>query len=301
VTGSSMLPFLRDGDVVVLEPAPAPRLGDIVLVQTDPLGAAKRYVLHRIVRMDGGAAFFIRGDAQPQCEGPLERQAVLGRVVTASHDGCDYFLDRGWWRLAGRVWLVVHPLGFGLLQLAGFIRRVGGWALRHLQRVYAWRVLAKRFHPAYGIYEATPNDLMALYTRSTPSTDCPPSTEKDANPYLTNYVAKSGSSVMGLVRLMRHPEADIPQVGYWLYSLTVRTRYRGMGIGEALTRRVIEQARAEGALELFLRVFEDNAPALALYRKLGFEQVTLPALEADLVADVQKYRRRRLPLRKPLG
>jgi ribosomal protein S18 acetylase RimI-like enzyme len=106
---------------------------------------------------------------------------------------------------------------------------------------------------------------------------------------------------MGLVRLMRHPEADIPQVSYWLYSLTVRTRYRGMGIGEALTRRVIEQARAEGALELFLRVFEDNAPALALYRKLGFEQVTLPALDADLVADVQKYRRRRLPLRKPLG
>jgi len=161
VTGSSMLPFLRDSDVVELEPAPAPRLGDMVLVQADPPGAAERYVLHRIVRMDGGAAFFIRGDAQPLCEGPFTPDAVLGRVVTASRDGRDYSLDRGWWRLAGRVWLVVHPLGIGLLQLAGFIRRVGGWALRHLQRVYAWRVLAKHFHLAYVIHEATPNDLMA--------------------------------------------------------------------------------------------------------------------------------------------
>lgn len=110
-------------------------------------------------------------------------------------------------------------------------------------------------------------------------------------------MAKSNSEVLGLVRLMRHPEADFPYVGYWLYSLTVRPRYRGLGIGEALTRRVVEQARAEGAREVFLRVFDDNTPALALYSKLGFEPVTLPALEEDLGADVQKYGRRRIPLK----
>jgi ribosomal protein S18 acetylase RimI-like enzyme len=49
-----------------------------------------------------------------------------------------------------------------------------------------------------------------------------------------------------------------------------------------------------------LCVFENNAPAIALYRELGFERVVLPALEAELAADVQKYGRRRVTLRKPL-
>ena len=125
-----------------------------------------------------------------------------------------------------------------------------------------------------------------------------PASERNANPNLTNYVAKSGAEVIGLVRLMRHPEADFPHIGYWLYSLTIRTRYRGMGIGEAFTQRVIDKAQADGAPELFLNVFEDNDPAIALYRKLSFERVVLPALEEELAADVEKYGRRRVTLRK---
>ena len=128
-----------------------------------------------------------------------------------------------------------------------------------------------------------------------------PASERNANPNLTNYVARRGEEVLGLVRLMRHPETDFPHTGHWLYSLTVRTRYRGIGVGEALTRRVIDQSRPEGASELCLCVFENNSPAIALYRKLGFERVVLPALAAELAADVQEYGRRRVTLRKPLG
>jgi ribosomal protein S18 acetylase RimI-like enzyme len=73
-----------------------------------------------------------------------------------------------------------------------------------------------------------------------------------------------------------------------------------MGIGTALTQRVIDQSRVEGAAELLLALFEDNVPAIALYRALGFERVVLSALEAKLAADVQKYGRRRLALRKVL-
>ena len=57
VTGGSMFPFLRDGDVVELEPALTLRLGDMVLVQTDSSDVIERYVLHRIVRWVDGAAF----------------------------------------------------------------------------------------------------------------------------------------------------------------------------------------------------------------------------------------------------
>lgn len=149
VTGSSMLPFLRDSDVVELEPAPAPRLGDMVLVQTDPPGAAERYVLHRIVRMDGGAAFFIRGDAQPYCEGPFKPDAVLGRVATVRRNGRARALGRGLWRLAGLVWIRCTPFGLWLLWMAARIRGIGGRVVRGLQRMPVFRAQVKRFRPAY--------------------------------------------------------------------------------------------------------------------------------------------------------
>jgi ribosomal protein S18 acetylase RimI-like enzyme len=274
VSGTSMLPFLRDNDVVELAPAPALRPGSAVLVRIeDRQGAAERYVLHRIVRMDGSGTFSIRGDAQRHSEGPFTSDAVLGVVTTAWRNGRMRPLDRGLWRIAGRVWLGVHPLGAGLLRAAGVVRRVGGRALRRLQRAPAWRAWAKRFRPAYAIHEATSSDLVMLdATLAATDTPCLLGAEQHANPRLTNYVAMSGPGEIGLVRLMRHPEADSPHVGYWLYSLEVRPRYRGMGIGEALTQRVIDQSRVEGAEELFLYVFEDNLSAIALYRKLGFER-----------------------------
>jgi signal peptidase I len=297
VNGSSMLPFINDGDVVELEPIrTALALGDVVLAES----AAGHYVLHRVVRLLGDSVW-LRGDAQAHREGPLPRLAVFGRADTVRRNGRVYALDRGWRRLAGRVWLGVHPLGAGSFRLTGLPRRVGGWSLRRLQRAPAWRAWAKRFGPAYVIQEANSSDINKLYARFALSDGQGLlSSEQDADPNSTGHVAMSGSKVIGLVRLMRHPESDFPHVGHWLYSLEVVRRYRGLGIGEALTRRVMEQAHAEGAPELFLRVFEDNAPALALYHKLGFAPVTLPGLDADLAADVQKYGRRRVPLSKPL-
>ncbi|MGX9728775.1 MAG: S24/S26 family peptidase [Candidatus Electronema sp. VV] len=113
VSGSSMIPFLRNEDVVELEPARKLRLGDMVLARTE----TERYVLHRIVRMDG-AAFFIRGDAQLWNEGPFIANAVLGRVTTVWRKGCLRNLEHSFWRLAGLLWLRTNPLGFYLLRAA---------------------------------------------------------------------------------------------------------------------------------------------------------------------------------------
>jgi ribosomal protein S18 acetylase RimI-like enzyme len=168
--------------------------------------------------------------------------------------------------------------------------------------MHVFRAWVKRFRPAYITQEASQSDLMALYAWLNPNGEqALPASERNDNPNLTNYVARRGEEVLGFVRLMRHPETDFPHTGHCLYSLTVRTRYRGMGIGASLTQRAIDQSRVEGAAELCLCVFENNAPAIALYRELGFERVALPALEAELAADVRKYGRQRVPLRKPLG
>ena len=47
---------------------------------------------------------------------------------------------------------------------------------------------------------------------------------------------------------------------------------RGAGLGGALLEEAMAVCAAEGAGSLFLEVAQDNAPALALYRRAGFTQ-----------------------------
>ena len=57
----------------------------------------------------------------------------------------------------------------------------------------------------------------------------------------------------------------------WLEDLYVRDDARGTGLGRALTEAVLERAAARGCARVELDVNTENAPALALYRSLGFE------------------------------
>ena len=122
VNGSSMLPFLHDGDVVELGPIHSLlRMGDVVLLQC----SEERYVLHRVVRIEGDG-FFLRGDTQQHCQGPFTQSDVLGKVIVSYRNGRARALDRGAWRLAGLIWTRCKPLGLWLFLLAGRIRRSGG-------------------------------------------------------------------------------------------------------------------------------------------------------------------------------
>ena len=120
------------------------------------------------------------------------------------------------------------------------------------------------------------------------------------DPDVVRYVAKCGDDVIGLVTLLRPSASPSPFRGCWLFGLMVRMRYRGRGVGEALTARVLAQAEAEGAEELLLCVFEDNRPAVNLYRKLGFERVTLPELAEWMATHEQADGRRMIAMAKPL-
>ncbi len=83
VTGWSMEPAVRPGDVVTIGPAaPADlRRGDLILCRL-PGG---KMVLHRLVSLDrrgGGPVFLtIRGDAMPAADDPIASEAALGRVT----------------------------------------------------------------------------------------------------------------------------------------------------------------------------------------------------------------------------
>ncbi len=57
----------------------------------------------------------------------------------------------------------------------------------------------------------------------------------------------------------------------WLEDLFVHADARRGGLGDALVRLAIERAREHGARRIELDCFEDNAPALALYERNGFD------------------------------
>lgn len=70
------------------------------------------------------------------------------------------------------------------------------------------------------------------------------------------------------------PVQAMGRPGSWFINmLAVGGRAAGSGLGRALLDAVADRARTDGFTELSLRVFADNDPALALYRKAGFETV----------------------------
>lgn len=56
-----------------------------------------------------------------------------------------------------------------------------------------------------------------------------------------------------------------------LLGIGVLASYRGKGIGEALMRAAISKAYSKRSRRIELAVNESNKPAIALYKKLGFE------------------------------
>ena len=63
-------------------------------------------------------------------------------------------------------------------------------------------------------------------------------------------------------------------------NMGVATKARGQGLGEMVVRAALERALASPTIEIvYLTVRSDNAAALRLYHKVGFE--TLARLERD--------------------
>jgi putative acetyltransferase len=56
-----------------------------------------------------------------------------------------------------------------------------------------------------------------------------------------------------------------------LKRLYVRSEARGLGVGMALARRIVECATAKGYSQIMLDTLPSMTPAIAVYRALGFE------------------------------
>jgi ribosomal protein S18 acetylase RimI-like enzyme len=60
---------------------------------------------------------------------------------------------------------------------------------------------------------------------------------------------------------------------WWITGLGVRPLFRRRGIGEALVGEVLARLQESGVGTVRLEVNRASLPAIALYRKLGFQEV----------------------------
>jgi GNAT-family acetyltransferase (TIGR03103 family) len=83
-----------------------------------------------------------------------------------------------------------------------------------------------------------------------------------------------GGRVVGSVTGVDHVRVfDDPEQGSSLWCLAVDPECSLPGVGEALVRALAEHYQARGRAFMDLSVMHDNAPALTLYRRIGFERV----------------------------
>jgi putative acetyltransferase len=85
-----------------------------------------------------------------------------------------------------------------------------------------------------------------------------------------SIVAVAGDRVIGHLSVSREDSAATRHVAS--IGMAVAADWRGKGVGSALMAEAIEWARQFRVEKLALSVYPDNAAALALYRKFGFQE-----------------------------
>jgi N-acetylglutamate synthase-like GNAT family acetyltransferase len=86
------------------------------------------------------------------------------------------------------------------------------------------------------------------------------------------FVAEVDGEVVGLAGIHVSPSVEYDEDAAKISALVVDETHRRRGIGEALVRRVEEEARARDCCLLFLTTAERRKDAHAFYRSAGLEE-----------------------------
>ena len=112
VNGRSMLPFIVGGrESVILEKFNGLKIGDVVLAWVD----GNRYVIHRIIEMDG-EKLTLMGDGNLMGVEHCSINDVKARAVAVVNArGCKRSLDLGPRKAAAKLWMFLKPVRKWLL------------------------------------------------------------------------------------------------------------------------------------------------------------------------------------------
>lgn len=309
--GSSMYPFICDGDILTVEQVEysALKVGDIAFYRSSD----DRLIVHRVVDkklQSNKLMLLMRGDSVFNNDGWIYSDQVLGKVVSIQRDKKFIQLDQGGLlRSIFYFWNKLYPIGPFSFHLTLEGKKGLSWVLRRLQTLKIYRVIARKLINDKISYRiATEKDAHKLSRfygyEQLPEIEDPVGLLKNQlqNPkdYGYTLIACEKEKIIGATILTSIPENRTLYPDWWIFGMIVRTRYRGSGIGEGLMRMVMEKASEEGAFRLNLLVFEKNKAAINLYCKMGFQQISIPELDKQLEEEAQKEKRRRIIMSRPV-
>jgi len=292
VRGFSMTPFIRDGDVVEVSEIKnrAPKVGEVVAFTQSGSG---RLAIHRIVGYEG-KGWLVKGDNNREPDGIINFDQLIGRVIEVKRNGRTIHFGFGCERLI-IAWMVKQNLIKIFRKTFSILKRVIAVFFYCLQNFKIYRKLFRKFFRGVSFIEATDKEMKEAISCLNPNNLLE---SEIRNSDITNYIAKHKNRIIGYVILARYTE--VPMKEYRLVSLLVRARYRGLGIGEALTKRFINRSIEDGATKLLLSVDPANVRAVGLFRKMGFESVLHPQLEPRLEEE-RTHDRRKIIMQKRLN
>ena len=97
------------------------------------------------------------------------------------------------------------------------------------------------------------------------------------HPWSKQSFSEEAANPVAYYLLPLQADEIIGYVGVWfildeahITNVAVLPEYRKQGIGEKMMREILRIAKARGVVAMTLEVRPSNAPALALYHKLGF-------------------------------
>lgn len=131
--GSSMIPLVRDGDILLIDPVDPNFLhaGDVVLCQLEP----GRVVVHRVIsvkRTRDGLDVLIQGDHSSKPDGKINQNQVYGKLVSIDRDGERIAMETP----AMRIMSLVAALRLQWRLDRYWLTRSAGMALKHLPVFY---------------------------------------------------------------------------------------------------------------------------------------------------------------------
>jgi signal peptidase len=128
--GSSMYPFIRDGDILTIQPVEIETLaiGDVAFYRS----TWDRVIAHRVVEKkfkNGQCVLTMRGDSGLNTNELVQADHVLGRVMSIQRGEKVIHLDNTFRKLTSRLWITSYPLSSILLRAVLRIKRAGSFLL----------------------------------------------------------------------------------------------------------------------------------------------------------------------------
>ena len=139
------------------------------------------------------------------------------------------------------------------------VRRIGAAHLSEMRE--ALRVFADAFDEEENFFSAPPSDA---YLEDLLSDE-----------RFILLTASEGGHVIGALSAYELRKYERERSELYIYDLAVAERHRRRGAATALIEALKPIAHAKGAWMIFVQADREDAPAVALYRKLGVEEQPL--------------------------